>query len=133
LTNHCHEFNLNDKVTSAVAGFADTWPMFTSLYKEEGWENFKQSTIVQNILQQPYAAQNALEDARMLQEVVQKSCADNKDILTHSFLLAAVVQEIDRDKHKGINSILCKIWYPKKSVALLWQTRLLQVVLTLPI
>ena len=60
LMNHCHKLNLNDKVTSAIAGFADTLPMFTSLYKEEGWGNFKQSTIVQNILQQPYARDHML-------------------------------------------------------------------------
>jgi hypothetical protein len=102
--NQCKKFNLNDKLTAAVAGFADTLPMFMSLYKEEGWANFKQTTIVQNILQQPYAAHNALEDAKILQDVVHKSRADNKDILKHSFPLMPVLQEIDRDSHKAINS-----------------------------
>ena len=116
LAQHVRKEGLNDKL-APVLGFVDTLQMFRALYKkdDETWTNHKQETVVRNILGTSYAAHNALEDARTLQQAVQKSKATDSDLLAHSFTLESVKQSLVRDDAKANNIGSLQVLVDKKA------------------
>ena len=96
---HVSKCNKIDRFEQFVSGFADTLPMFRKMYKgSKELKNFKQTTLVQYLLKATYNAHNACDDSKSLQDLVENSKADKKDILAHSFSVSAVVQAKVRDE-----------------------------------
>ena len=95
---------LSDRLT-CVVGFADTLPYFKQFCKQKElkWPNYKQVTIVQQLLRKPYNAHNAFEDAAALQEAVIKSGLSQTSILDYSFPTQAVTQSLIREAAKEAN------------------------------
>jgi len=81
-----------------VGGFADTLPMFRSMYKGE-LVNYKQETIATHVLGTDftYEAHNASADVTVLQKVVG-ACKQPEMLLKHGFSVTAILQEIERNK-----------------------------------
>ena len=98
------KYQQSDKL-ACIVGFVDTLPCFKEYCKQKGlkWPNYKQTTIVQEILGNSYNAHNALEDAGALQEAVTKSGLPLSTILSHSFQTQAVTQGLVRDDNKEVN------------------------------
>ena len=69
---------------------------------------FKQTTIIERLLGKSYAAHNALEDAKLLQEAYQTSKAQSSDLLKSSFNVEALDLQYKRDcdKDKNLPSLL---------------------------
>ena len=61
------EYNLQQKLCDAVAGFMDTLPLFKDAYK---LDNYQQKTIVNHVLNETYAAHDALADCQALEKAM---------------------------------------------------------------
>ena len=95
LVRHVVASGIMEEFSQVVAGFADTLPMFRFLYQGK-FREFKQTTIVREILKKDYDAHDAIEDSKVLQEVVKVCKCGKKDLLEQSFSVSVVIEQIER-------------------------------------
>lgn len=103
---HGVEASLN----SVVGGFIDTLPLFKKIYPN--LENYKQVTVVANMLKETYEAHDALQDVKALQKLVTKNQDIEFDILQeYSFSLQSLRELMDyeekgRHRAKTLNPLV---------------------------
>ena len=91
LVNHVEKCDKLEAFSKAVVGFSDTLSAFKNVYKGE-MKGFSQGNLVKTILQKDYEAHNALDDAILLQELVNASKLGVTDFVRHSFSISDIVQ-----------------------------------------
>ena len=98
------EYNLLEKLCDAVAGFMDTLPLFKDAYK---LDNYQQKTIVNHVLNETYAAHDALADCQALEKAM--AAADHHlkqskiDKFKYTFTSGTMVRKLRCDELKTQN------------------------------
>ena len=72
LVNRLREFSLLSTVANGVSGYIDTLKVARKVFSKEKVTNYKQQTLVTEILGKQYSAHNAVEDVMSLQELFSK-------------------------------------------------------------
>jgi DNA polymerase III alpha subunit (gram-positive type) len=75
--------SLTDRFKDAVAGFADSLPLFRLAFP--GQASYKQEHLVRSILDVAYNAHDALADTKSLQMLLQHPSINRASLLKHSF------------------------------------------------
>ena len=87
---------LRGAFSNCVLGFADTLPVFQELCPK--MPNYKQETLVSQILNTQYQAHNSLEDVKALQELCMYKSIEDQLFQKHSVTTSSLLEILEDDK-----------------------------------
>lgn len=99
---HLQACKLTTAFVAIVHGFCDSLPLFKEIYP--GMENYKQETLVSNILKESYEAHNALGDVQSLQKLLIKSNVKDDVLLSHGYSSKWLVDKERNEKSNQKNA-----------------------------
>lgn len=94
---------LENALKEVVIGFIDTLPLFRKIYPN--LENYKQVTIVAEILKESYTAHDALADVQALQKIVSSAKSINSHTLVDfSFTYKSLLELMNYEEKGRMNT-----------------------------
>ncbi|XP_061170673.1 uncharacterized protein LOC133180113 [Saccostrea echinata] len=89
------------ELASVVTCCIDSLSMFKKCFKDQ--DSYKQESLFRSLLNDTYSAHNAVDDVKALGKLVQHALLSSVDVLTFSFPLNAVLQQLTYNGEKAKN------------------------------
>lgn len=96
LMYHIRDNHLENAFEKLVYGFCDSITIFKQVYPD--MVNYKQETLVSEILKEHYDAHNALADAQTLKRLLAKSGADTELVIKHGYSTKWVIAKNQNER-----------------------------------